>query len=45
MSSSEVELGAPLRIVVTGAAGSGKSTVALAQCLDVPFIEGDALHS
>ncbi len=37
---------APLRVVVMGVSGCGKSTVgaALAQRLGVGFIEGDALH-
>ena len=36
----------PVQIVVMGVSGSGKSTLAsaLAQTLDLPFIEGDALH-
>lgn len=36
----------PLRIVVMGVSGSGKSTVAqaLAAALNIHFVEGDALH-
>ena len=37
---------APVIVVVMGVSGCGKSTVgaALAAALDVPFVEGDALH-
>jgi carbohydrate kinase (thermoresistant glucokinase family) len=37
---------APLRIVVMGVCGAGKSTIglALAQALGLPFVEGDGLH-
>ncbi len=35
-----------IKVVVMGVSGCGKSLIgaALAQALDVPFLEGDALH-
>jgi gluconokinase len=37
----------PIQVVVMGVAGSGKSRVGslLAQALDLPFVEGDGLHT